>query len=121
MSFRRLFRQLAAGLACYCLLSQLLPAWAAAAPDQVTAINPPATPLVLCDPYFSIWSPAAKLADADTTHWTGKPNRLTSLVSIDGKAYRLIGREPAQVSPLEQTSTRIRPTQTASSSPAAAS
>jgi glutaminase A-like protein/uncharacterized protein DUF5127/uncharacterized protein DUF4964 len=91
-------------------------AWADAPASPLSAvepiIKPPATPLVTCDPYFSIWSPAARLTDADTTHWTGKPHRLTGLASIDGKVYRLIGREPAELPALDQTNTSIRPTQT---------
>jgi hypothetical protein len=75
--------------------------------------RPPATPLVACDPYFSIWSPGGDLAAVDTTHWTGKPHRLISLVRIDGKPYRLMGAKPANVPALEQTGLTVTPTQSA--------
>ncbi|MHB0956732.1 MAG: glutaminase family protein [Pirellulaceae bacterium] len=75
-------------------------------------LRPPAVPLVTCDPYFSIWSPADKLTDADTVHWTGKPHRLTALISIDGVTYRVMGKEPADLAPLPQLELTVLPTQT---------
>lgn len=73
---------------------------------------PPATPLVACDPYFSIWSPADRLTDEDTVHWTGKPHRLRGIVQIDGKPYRIIGASPIKIPPLPQKDLVVLPTRT---------
>ncbi|MCA9170942.1 MAG: DUF5127 domain-containing protein, partial [Planctomycetales bacterium] len=74
--------------------------------------RPPAVPLVACDPYFSIWSQADKLTDVDTTHWTGKPHRLTSQVIVDGQRLRLMGQNADASPALPQTAVTVWPTRT---------
>jgi len=74
--------------------------------------RPPAVPLVACDPYFSIWSRADKLTDVNTTHWTGRAHRLTSMIRINGKPYRLMGKDIPSAPPLPQTNLEILPTRT---------
>ncbi|MGC3959946.1 MAG: DUF4965 domain-containing protein [Verrucomicrobiota bacterium] len=75
-------------------------------------LRPPSVPLVACDPYFSIWSPADNLNDKDTTHWTGKPHRLWSTVRIDGTNYRVMGGGAAGEAVLPQKSVTVLPTRT---------
>jgi hypothetical protein len=75
-------------------------------------LRPPATPLVAHDPYFSIWSMAVKLNAENTRHWTGKPNSLAALLRVDGKTYRVIGRDPQRLPALDQTGLAVTPTRT---------
>jgi hypothetical protein len=80
---------------------------------ETKAVRPPAVPLVVHDPYFSIWSCADKLTDDWPRHWTGRINAMCSMVRIDGKPYRLMGVQPADVPAAEQTGIAVLPTHTA--------
>src|ERR1700756_5432925 len=75
-------------------------------------VRPPAVPLVTHDPYFSIWSMTDDLNAGPTRHWTGKVQRLTGLVRIDGNVFRWMGDAPGSAAPLPQTSLNVTPTRT---------
>ncbi len=107
MSFVRSF--LASFVAVHLLMSVGL---SSAGLSSAGELRPPAVPLVACDPYFSVWSPADKLTDADTVHWTGKPHRLTCVIQVDGASYRVMGTEPGAMPPLPQVSLKVLPTRT---------
>jgi hypothetical protein len=81
--------------------------------------RPPATPLVVHDPYFSLWSMADTLTGSNTSHWTGAEQPLDGLLRIDGTLYRYMGIHPRQmftlpdkIPPMQQVSLTVTPLHT---------
>ena len=60
-------------------------------PYKQTYLRLPSVPLVVSDPYFSIWSPYDKLTSGSTRHWTNDEKPMEGLLRVDGKAYRWMG------------------------------
>ena len=75
-----------------------------------TAFRPPAVPLVTSDPFLSIWCEADHLNDDVTRHWTHREHSLTSLIRVDGKSYRLMGKDPKEAPAFPQTAVVVLPT-----------
>lgn len=118
-----------------CLLTALflLPLTIAVAKgEETSSFRPPAVPLVVHDPYFSVWSASDKLTDDWARHWTGAINAMCGLIRIDGNTYRWAGPQftmpsspqqvglvlpqnahlPTEVPPMEQTGLTLTPTHT---------
>src|SRR5882724_3727827 len=54
----------------------------------------PAYPLIVHDPYFSIWSFSDTLNGSVTRHWTGTDQSLRAFVKVDQQVYSVMGSEP---------------------------
>ena len=99
-------------------MAGMLAVGAAGAQQQAPVERAPATPLIVHDPYFSIWSfpgrdeRGDKLTDSSTKHWTGHAQQMNGLVRIDGKSFRIMGRDPGNVPAMEQVSNVLTPTHT---------
>lgn len=52
----------------------------------------PAIPLIVSDPYLSIWCPGDRVDEADTIHWSGAEKPLGGWLTVDGKTVRFLGK-----------------------------
>lgn len=82
----------------------------AGAQNPVTA-RTPTTPLVVHDPYFSVWSFDDTLNGGSTRHWTGTEQQLNGVVQVDGHPFRFMG-DWRGIPELPQVSRSIWPTRT---------
>ncbi len=73
----------------------------------------PSVPLIVHDPYFSIWSPADHLNDTGTVSWTGKQMPIHGFIEIDDSKYTFLGNAD-QFKKIQQIEQTIKPTQTIS-------
>ena len=68
-------------------------------PVRQSSLRMPAVPIAVSDPYFSIWSPADKLYDSPTTHWSWAKKSIIGVLRVDGKNYRFMGKLPDALEP----------------------
>ncbi len=67
----------------------------------------PSYPIATIDPHFSIWSKEDTLYEGDTYLWCGIRMKIDGLLSVDGTAYRFLGKGDEPV--IAQKETRITP------------
>ena len=81
-------------------------------PYQQTALRMPAVPLIVNDPYFSIWSPYDTLTDGTTRHWTDQEKPLDGFLQVDGITYQWMGARSGLSTIARQKSVSVLATST---------
>ena len=76
-------------------------------PYRPTNLRLPAVPLIVNDPYFSIWSPFDKLTDGTTRHWTDQEKPLEGFLRVDGVTYQWMGTNKGQATTAQQKSVSV--------------
>lgn len=86
------------------LLLMAASAWPATAqkaeyftPYKETQLRMPSVPLLVNDPYFSIWSNTDNLYDSTTKLWCEKEKAVDGILRVDGVAYRFLGKQREHV------------------------
>ena len=69
----------------------------------------PAIPLIVNDPYFSVWMPADGPCGADASHWSGARQPISCVLEADGRRTCLLGRSTQRAELLSQ---QVTPTRT---------
>ena len=69
----------------------------------------PAYPIIVHDPYFSIWSFSDQLNTTVTKHWTGTDHSLVGLLTVDQKTYQFLGSLPFPVETVVPIAERSQP------------
>lgn len=69
-------------------------------PYKETQLRMPSVPLIVSDPYFSIWSPYDRLTDGSPAHWTANEKPLEGLLRVDGIPYRFMGTKNTVLVPV---------------------
>ena len=75
----------------------------------------PATPLIVHDPFMSVWSQTDELTQSWPTHWTGKNQSMAGMAFIGGKGYRFMGlvtRTGMEVPVMRQIGREVTPLRT---------
>lgn len=70
-----------------------------------------AVPLILQDPFISIWSNVDHLYDSDPIHWSGNRQTLKGYVKIDDTLYSFLG-DRGHLSSINQTAVEVTATAT---------
>ena len=69
-------------------------------PVRSSSLRLPSVPIIVNDPYLSIWSPYDNLYEGQTEHWSTANKPITGILRVDGQAYRFMGATLKTIVPL---------------------